>query len=227
MRNLIIFTLFITLLSCQEDKTYPPKPYGFSRISLPEPAYQKLAAEYPYTHYFSDGIPDQSLLSELTPQLPPKYPYTFEYSQHAIIRPDSSAQREPYWIELYYPKLRATVHLTTKFVGNKQEAFEDYVNDAHTLVTKHGVRLQNIAESTDSTANGLGRRIYQLEGDVPTTFQCVVTDTSYNFFRAALYVPYSDKNDSIAPILDYVRNDILHLSSTLTFRDIGQYKSLP
>ncbi|MEM6300049.1 MAG: hypothetical protein AAF740_15285, partial [Bacteroidota bacterium] len=219
--------LAFTLFSCEEDKNYLPKPYGFSRISLPEPAYQTLEADYPFMRYFSKGIPKQSLLSEFTNRLPEKYPYTFEYSRHAVIRPDSSAQREPYWIELYYPELKATVHLTTKFVGDRQEAFEDYVNDAHTLVTKHGVRLQNIAESTDSTANGLGRRIYQLEGDVPTTFQCVVTDTSYNFFRAALYVPYSDKNDSIAPILDYVRNDIMHLSSTLKFRDIGQYKSLP
>lgn len=212
------------LFSCEQEEDFTPKPRAYPRIELPEHSYQPLPEQYPFRAQFPQGIPAKSLLSQFTRELPASYPYSFEYSVHAEIKPDTSFQREPYWIEIIYPRLNASIHVTIKFVGNNPERFEDYINDAHLLVTKHGTRLQGIDDIITQTDQGYGVKLYELEGDVPTVFQYAITDTTHNYFRAALYVPYANKNDSISPILDYVRTDMMHMLETFRFRDIGQYQ---
>lgn len=221
----LFFTLF-GFVACEQEEDFTPKPRAYPRIELPEPGYQELPPEYPFADRFQSGIPQKSLLSQFVTRLPEEYPYTFEYSEHAVVRPDTSNQREPYWLELIYPKLNASIHLTMKFVGEDTARFEDYINDAHTLVTKHGTRLQAIDDIVSQHEQGYGVKLYELEGDVPTVFQFSITDTTHNYFRAALYVPYANKNDSIRPILQYVRNDMMHMLETFRFRDIGQYRAV-
>ncbi|MGF1534512.1 MAG: hypothetical protein ACFCUI_12475 [Bernardetiaceae bacterium] len=220
------FLLFCLTACSPTEEDFTPKPKAYARIVLPDPDYQMLSERYPFTRLFADGIPNKSLLSRITSRPPDQYPFTFAYSRHAQVYPDTSFQAEPYWLEIIYPQLGASIHLTIKFIGNSQEVFEDYVNDTHTLVTRHGVRLQGIADAVSQTPAGDGVKLYDLEGDVPTVFQLAITDSTHNYFRAALYVPYANKNDSLAPILDYVRRDMLHLVETFRFRDIGQYRDL-
>jgi gliding motility-associated lipoprotein GldD len=205
MKLSLFFLVMICLFSCQEQQQFYPKKRAYHRIELPKIAYQKLANSYPFTTK-NNKTGDE-------------YPYTFEYSDHVQLMPDTSFMAEPFWVEMLYPELNASVHISYKSIGGKRQVFEEYINDALKLATKHGARASSIDEVKSKTKNGDGVMLYYLEGDIPTSFQYVITDTVNHFFRAALYVPNSQKNDSLAPIIDYVREDMMHMLETFDWKE--------
>jgi len=58
-----------------------------------------------------------------------------------------------------------------------------------------------------------------LSGEVPSQFQFHITDSTQHFLRGALYFRTATKNDSLAPVIEYVKKDIVHLLNTLTWND--------
>jgi gliding motility-associated lipoprotein GldD len=180
--------VIINLLSACNSTNYVPKPQGYNRIDLPEQTYQKLSG---------------------------KYPYDFEFSKHANIRPDSSKIAEEYWIHIIYPKFKADVQLTYKNVKKDKKFFEEFVNDSHKLINKHMIKASSVEESVIKTPLGKTVAVYELEGEVPSQFQFYVSDTTNHFLRGALYFRTATKNDSLAPVIDFIKKDIIHLLNTL------------
>ena len=192
----VFFTgALFTLTGCSED--YSPKPKGYNRIDLPAPAYQLLQEEHPYT---------------------------FEYSRHAKILDDSSGLAQPHWIDIYYPRFQANVQLTYRPINGNPKAFDSMVEDARKLTGKHQIKAYSIEESEIRTPNGLKANVFELEGEVPSQFQFYVTDTANHFFRGALYFRTATANDSLAPVIDYMKKDIIHLLNTLKWTG---HKPLP
>ncbi len=187
--KVLLSLLFILpLLSACGSQDYVPKPKGYNRIDLPPHQYVGLQGDYPYH---------------------------FEHSAHAVIKKDTFARAEPYWIYVYYPGLRANVQLTYKTVNQNPKKFQELVNDAYKLASKHQIKAEAIEEMTLKTPNGKTANLFQLEGEVPSQFQFYVTDTTTHFFRGALYFSTATKNDSLAPVIDYVKEDMVHLLNTL------------
>lgn len=185
---LLIVTL-LTTASCTRD--YLPKPLGYNRLELPEPAYQAL---------------------------PDTLPYTFEYSKHATLLPDTSSIRERYWIEIYYPQIKANVHVTYKSVNNNGKLLKEFLDDSYTLTAKHQIKAYAINEVITKTPGGKTAVIAELEGEVPSQFQFTVTDSSKNFLRGALYFNTQVANDSLAPAIEYMKKDIMHMINTLEWK---------
>jgi len=179
------------LSACGSGQDYVPKPKGYNRIDLPPHEYQPLDNNYPYT---------------------------FEYSKHAIIRPDTFTTAEPYWIFVYYPKLGANVQLTYKSVNEDPKKFQELINDAYRLTGKHNVKAEAIDEFVMKTKDGKTATLFTLQGEVPSQFQFYVTDTTTHFFRGALYFRTATQNDSLAPVIDYIRHDAIHLLNTLKWK---------
>jgi gliding motility-associated lipoprotein GldD len=177
------------MIACQQD--YTPKPLGYNRLFLPTPSY----------------IP-----------LPDSLPYTFEYSAHARLLDDSSAINERFWIEIYYPELKANVHITYKAIRNRQ-LLKEFLDDSYTLTAKHQIKAYAINEVISKTPSGKTAVIAELEGDVPSQFQFTITDSSYNFIRGALYFNTKVANDSLAPAIAYMKNDIMHMINTLEWKN--------
>jgi gliding motility-associated lipoprotein GldD len=186
---LIIILVSIVLSSCQQD--YSPKPLGYNRLTLPSPSY----------------LP-----------LPDSLPYTFEYSKHAKLLDDTSAISEKYWIEIYYPDLKANVHITYKQIKNKQ-LLKEFLDDSYTLTAKHQIKAYAINEVISKTPKGKTAVIAELEGEVPSQFQFTVTDSSKNFLRGALYFNTKVANDSLAPAIEYMKKDIMHMINTLDWKN--------
>ncbi|MBD0259385.1 MAG: gliding motility lipoprotein GldD [Cytophagales bacterium] len=187
--KVLLSLLFILpLLGACGSKDYVPKPKGYNRIDLPPRQYVGLQGDYPYH---------------------------FEHSAHAVIKKDTFARAEPYWIYVYYPSLRANVQVTYKTVNQDPKKFQELVNDAYKLAAKHQIKAEAIEEMTMKTPDGKTANLFQLEGEVPSQFQFYVTDTTTHFFRGALYFSTSTKNDSLAPVIDYVKEDMVHLLNTL------------
>jgi gliding motility-associated lipoprotein GldD len=191
--NTIAFTLFIFgHFSCQQN--HVPKPKGYNRIDLPTPSYKSL---------------DNDL------------PYKFEHSAYSSVEPDSFNLEEKTWVNLHYRDWDARVHLTYKPVEGSRENLKAYLNDALSLTSKHQIKAYGIDEGVIKNPQGYTGLVAELSGEVPTQFQFYVTDSTQHFLRGALYFKTAVKNDSLAPIIEYIKVDMMRLINSLEFKDEG------
>lgn len=182
--------IFVGLLwSC--EKSYSPKPKGYNRIDLPTPTYEWIKDEHPYT---------------------------FQHNKASIVFDDTFNLYEPHWVHVYYPDFQANIQITYKNVKQDKKKFQELVNDALKLANRHQIKAYAIEESMIRTPSGKAACVIELTGDVPSHFQFYITDTTENFLRGALYFPVANKNDSLAPVIEYVKKDVIHLLNTLDWR---------
>lgn len=188
--NFIAASVFVVVLfSCERE--YLPKPVGYNRLVLPEPAYHAL---------------------------PDTLPYTFEYSKHARLLADTSWMSERFWIEIYYPELKANVHVTYKRVMNNDELLKEFLNDAYVLTAKHQIKAYAIDEALTKNPHGHTAVVVELDGEVPSQMQFTITDSTKNFLRGALYFNARVQNDSLQPAIEYMKKDIMHLINTFDWK---------
>jgi gliding motility-associated lipoprotein GldD len=191
-RQSTILFWFISLLflaSCSAD--YQPKPKGYNRLVLPKQEYQSL---------------------------PDSLPYEFEYSKSAKLMKDTSWVSGKHWVEIYYPTLKANIHITYKKVNGKEAILKELLNDAYNLTSKQQIKANGIDEVITRTPSGKTAVIAEISGEVPSQFQFTMTDSSKNFLRGALYFNTRVQNDSLAPAIDFMKKETLHLINTLEWR---------
>jgi len=92
------------------------------------------------------------------------------------------------------------------------------LEDAYKLTTKHQIRAYAIEEDIVETSQGITATVVTLSGQVPTPFQFYTTDSVNHFLRGALYFHTALENDSLAPIIDFIKEDIMHMLYTLQWR---------
>ena len=169
----------LLISSCGEED-YTPKPRGFFRIELPEKKYQ---------NYQSDC------------------PFTFEYPAYSTIEKDKNGLSEPCWLNLNFPEYKGTLHISYKPVnGNVVQ----YLEDARELTNKHIAKAAAINEILisypEKNVYGL---FYDVEGsDAASPVQFFVTDSSKHFLRGALYFTVRPNNDSLQPVIQFIKEDI-------------------
>jgi gliding motility-associated lipoprotein GldD len=184
------FFAALILVSCNND--YVPKPRGYYRIDLPKREYKVFDTTFPYT---------------------------FEYPSYATISADSSKLAEPYWINLNFTPFHAQLHVSYKLVtGNLAK----YLNDAHTLVNKHIPKANAITQRqfVDSVNKVYGL-VYDIKGtDAASAYQFYLTDSTARFMRGALYFNLVPNNDSLAPVIDFLKVDLEHMINTFRWKKI-------
>lgn len=188
-KSLGILGLVMLTIACSTQ--YQPKPKGYNRLVLPEHSY---------------------LLS------PDTLPYQFEYSSHARFQRDTSWIRDKHWVEIYYPGLQATIHVTYKSVNNSEKLLREYLNDAYVLTSKHQIKAYAIDETIVKTPRGKTAIIAELDGEVPSQFQFTLTDSTNNFLRGAVYFNVSVQNDSLKPAIEFLKRDAMQLINTLEWK---------
>lgn len=186
----IVTAISVLLFSCTAD--YQPKPKGYNRLMLPKAEYRSL---------------------------PDTLAYQFEYSKHARLLKDTSWISERHWVEIYYPELKATIHITYKQVHGKEAVLKELLNDAYNLTSKQQIKASAIDELITVTPSGKTAVIAEIAGEVPTQFQFTMTDSSKNFLRGALYFNTRVQNDSLAPAIDFMKKETLHLINTLQWKN--------
>lgn len=185
------FPLAFLVLTCTAcDSNWLPKPPGYNRIDLPRHAYLTLG----------EG-----------------YPYRLDYSDQSTVEADSFNLAETAWINLYYKDFGAKVHLTYKKI-DKNTDFKLLASDAFQLTAKHQIKAYGIEEIILGTPNGYSAVVAELSGEVPTQFQFFVTDSTTHFLRGAVYFNTALKNDSLAPVIEYIKIDMAHLINSVQFK---------
>ncbi|WP_342265328.1 gliding motility lipoprotein GldD [Cardinium endosymbiont of Philonthus spinipes] len=187
--------IFLGLLSYwathRTHQIYMPKPIGYCRINLPEQRYQSLTNDFPYR---------------------------FEYSIHAQLRPPTSKYKMDYWINLYYPDFDATIYLSYQSVRGNHAILRGLCESARILASKHQVQASSIEESIIQTPKGYQVHVIELFGQVPTPFQFYTTDGQKHFLRGALYFKTATQSDFLAPVIAFIKKDIIHMLHTLEWK---------
>lgn len=187
---LFFLTGLLILMACDQD--YYPKPKGFFRIDMPEKSYVVL-----------DSV----------------FPYSFEYPAFTTISNDHLSPDEPYWINIDYLQFKGSIHLSYKPVENN---LFQYLDDSRTLVIKHIPKASAIEEKAinypDREVYGM---TYHIKGSgAASPFQFFITDSTSHFLRGALYFNIPPNNDSLAPVIDYIIEDIDHLLRSFEWKDL-------
>lgn len=182
--------LLVGLVGCEE--TFLPKPPGYNRIDLPNHSFKTL----------TEG-----------------YPYHFDYSTYSTVEADTFNLDEDAWANLNYEDFGGKVHLTYKRIDGDKVDFKQLSNDAFKLTAQHQVKAYGIEEAVLLTPEGYTAVVAELTGEVPTQFQFFVTDSTKNFLRGALYFNTAMKNDSLAPIIEFIKEDMVHLMNSVKFVD--------
>jgi len=192
IKVLTVIVLGIWLGACNSStQEYSPKPRGFNRIDLPQHTYQTL---------------------------PNEYPYSFEYSKEAIIQIDTFKNAEPHWIIVYYPKLNTRIQFTYKKVNNDLGSLQKMMGDAAKLAFNHDKKAYSITDKLLITKSGKKAVIFELEGEVPSPYQFFVTDSTKHYLRGAVYLMTATENDSLKPIIDYMKVDSRHILESLKWQ---------
>ena len=184
--------IFFSLFFFACTRDYQPKPKGYNRLVLPSQEYR---------------------------MSPDSLPYSFQYSTHAKLLRDSSWFSERHWVEIYYPELKANIHITYKRLNNREDFLKELLDDSYNLTSKQQIKASGIDELIIVTPSGKTAVIAEISGEVPSQFQFTITDSSRNFLRGALYFNTRVANDSLAPAIDYMKKETMHFINTLNWKN--------
>lgn len=186
----LVFAVFAAFLTACGDPPVP-KPRGYFRIDLPQREYRLL-----------DSI----------------YPYKFEIPVYAKVSPDPHAPDEPYWINIDFPAFKGSLHLSYKAVNKN---LSEFTEDAHSLVMKHIPKASAIDEiRIDNDLRRVHGLVYDIKGaGAASPYQFFATDSTRHFIRGALYFNIIPNNDSLAPVIQFLKEDIYHMLQTLEWND--------
>lgn len=186
----VLISLTLLAVSCHEDPV--PRPRGYFRIDLPDRRYVLL-----------DSI----------------FPFTFEYPTCTKITPDPYTPDNPFFININYPDFKGSIHLSYKEINHN---LPQLLEDTRLLVLKHIPRATAIRElpvvDPDHHIYGM---IYDIRGSgTASPYQFFLTDSTHHFIRGALYFRVTPNNDSLAPVIDFIVQDMDHLMETLTWKQV-------
>ena len=190
---LLVFDLMAGIVmtqSCSND--YTPKPRGYFRIALPEKKYMLL-----------DSV----------------YPYKFEYPAYARITNDPLSPQEKNWINIEMPVFHGRIHISYKELSDRKRLIQ-YTEDTRTLALKHMSKASGIRNiAIDDPSRKMYGLVYEINGmGAASPYQFYLTDSTRHFMRGSLYFDAVPNNDSLAPVIDFVKSDIQHLFETINWK---------
>jgi len=186
--NFLTVALFVLLFGACSNE-YTPKPKAYFRIDFPKKEYQ-----------IYDSI----------------CPYSFEYPIYGHL--DQTKGNENCWKDMNFKSYNAKIYLSYKKITQK-DSLNKYIEDSHTLAYKHSIKADAITEQIFiNQANKVYGVLYRIKGNAATPIQFHVTDSTHNFLRASLYFNNVPNKDSLAPVIDFLNEDIVHLMETLHWK---------
>ena len=194
LRKISILILLIFLCASYSCREVPvPKPKGFFRIDLPEKQYVP----------FNDK-----------PEMMGRMPFSFEYPAYGHLSFQSENENEPGWFNIEFPAYKAKIYFTYKDVEND---FATLMEQTYKMnVKNHITKADAINEQPFiNQENKIFGILYDLKGNTASSVQFYVTDSVSHYLRGSLYFSAEPDADSLSPVIEFFREDIIHLIETL------------
>jgi gliding motility-associated lipoprotein GldD len=172
-----------------------PKPRGHFRIELPAKEFVKYN-------------PNPAATGK---------PFSFEYPEYGYISSLTDSQSDPGWLNIEFPQFKAKIYLTYKAVHNDLESLMEQTYQMN--VKNHIIKAEAINEQMiQNPQNRVYGILYDLKGNTASAVQFYVTDSINHYLRGSLYFSAEPNADSLAPVIDFFREDIIHLIETLEWK---------
>jgi gliding motility-associated lipoprotein GldD len=195
--NLPLILLILAIVSfsgCKE--VLVPKPKGYFRIDLPQKEYVM----------FNETNQDNNL------------PLKFEYPAYGNISEKGDEKSEPGWFNIEFPAFKARIYLTYKDVEGDLESLieQTYTMNVKNHITKADAINEQLIYDNENRIFGI---LYDLKGNTASAVQFYVTDSINHYLRGSLYFESEPNADSLAPVIDFFRDDVIHLIETLKWKE--------
>ena len=176
---------------CMGCVDYTPKPRGYVRIEPEASSYQLLDL--------------------------PKWPFLFAVSQSAKVELTTEQDSLPMF-NLFYPTLHAKIYCSYLPVtpSSYPEAEAESRRLAVRLCASPSDRIQEKAYTHPEVS--VYGSLFLLEGNTASPIQFLLTDSVSHCLRGALYFDCHPNADSLAPAIDYLRQDVIELMQTFRWR---------
>lgn len=169
---------------------YTPKPRGYVRIEPPKASYIHLDQE--------------------------KLPFDFAVSQAATVELPGK-DNDVIGVNILYPELGARLYCSYLPITRSSLSTADA--ESRSLVSRQVKSVNRISEKAYSNPEeGVYGSLFLLDGESASPIQFLLTDSVSNFFRGALYFDSKPNADSLAPAIQYIREDIIELMQTFHWR---------
>jgi gliding motility-associated lipoprotein GldD len=192
---LLIPAIIICTIGCR--KGYVPKPVGYFRIDLPRREY---------------------VVFDNTIEKKPDLPFSFEYPVYGKLSYSEEYKKEPGWMNIDFPSYRAKIYLTYKKINNN---FDGLMEQTYKMNVKNHISKADAIN--EQVISDQGRKVfgilYDLKGNTASAVQFYVTDSLNHYLRGSLYFAAEPDADSLKPVIDFFREDIVHLIETLKWQN--------
>lgn len=142
-------------------------------------------------------------------------PFIFDYPVYSRIEQEEP-EHPSCWFNISYDDYSGKLYLSYYQITDNLETL---IEDAHKLAYKHTVKADAIEENQwindEKQVYGL---VYIIKGNVASSIQFYLTDSIQHYLRGALYFNTQPDKDSLAPVIDFFREDVIHMIETLEWK---------
>lgn len=192
---LVILSLILISFGCREVNV--PRPKGYFRIDLPEKDYRIFDTK-------------KVNFSEM--------PLIFEYPAYGKLDFQENSDNEPGWFNIDFPDYKAKIYLTYKHINKDFEGLmeETYKMNVKNHITKADAINEQMLSFHENNVYGI---LYDLKGNTASAVQFYVTDSLKHYLRGSLYFSAEPDADSLSPVINFFREDIIHMIETLKWKE--------
>ncbi len=195
MRIYILLIIGFALFACKEN-VFTPKPRTYPRVVYPEKKYK----------LFSQGY----------------CPIQCEIPEYPTIERDSTffdgKPRSDCWFNIHFPDFKGVLYCSYVEITH-QDSLTKCIRDAYKLALQHQQKANYVDEIPIRNAKeNVSGIVFNLEGAAASPFQFYLTDSTRHFLRGSLYFDSKTRPDSIAPIAEFIKIDIINMMNTFVWK---------
>lgn len=187
---LAVLGIAISCVSCRND--YVPKPKAYMRIAVPQKQYRDFDSA---AYGFSFRLPVYASVQEVE-----------------VKKGYANTQ----WLDICVPSLHAKIYLS--YVRNPN--LDSCITSTLFFIQRHMAKATGVDEREiyEPQEHRFGY-LYHIKGrDVASPYQFYLTDSNRHFVRGSLSFATTPNNDSLAPLIEFLKTDIDTLLATWEWR---------
>lgn len=194
-KQIYLLIIISILISCQQRFT--PKPIGYLRFDFDNKSLKKF------------NVKNQKKLQENN--------ISFSFLTSDYFNMSLQQKEADTWINLEYSKHNATIHLTHTLI---KKNLSQLIEDTRSMAYKHTIKADAITEKKYSNNNTLAfGTLYNIEGRTASSVQFYLTDSTKHFLRGSLYFYCPPNQDSLRPVINFIREDIITIMETIQWNN--------